>query len=284
MPVTREEIEGTTQAGTAKVATQPSSATGTHKSRPGRQRQRRTEAKERKTKETQAQTDRAADSPTVLQLLPHARSSGRPPLYLCAHWRTVGLLDQRGCPIRPGPLFDALVLLDQQGCTFGPARLINDCIITRMEFCVVCCSRFVPSCATWAVCVAMSTRADGLGHCVQKNWNILEREIPTESAALESKQSSPPSQVNFIMNPLKPPFASSDVGDIEGTCVPLAPSACAGTIVGADVGALVRFGVARILTRIAHKPRSATQETSISTQEKDFFVDQHLCTRHVHEN
>ena len=122
----------------------------------------------------------------------------------------------------------------------------------------------------------MSTRADGLGHCVRTYWNILEKEIPTESAALESKQSSPPSQVNFIMNPFKLPFASSDVGDFEGTCVPVAPSACAGAIVGANGGALVGFGVARIPTRIAHKPRSATWETSISIK-KRIFLSTNIC-------
>ena len=81
------------------------------------------------------------------------------------------------------------------------------------------------------------------------------------------------------MNPLEFPFASSDVGDKEGTRVTLTPSAQAGAIVGAiaeilgaNVGALVGFGVVLILTRIAHKPISATLETSISTQEKDFFA------------
>ena len=53
------------------------------------------------------------------------------------------------------------------------------------------------------------------------------------------------------MIPVEIPFASSEVGDIVGTCVQLAPSANAGAIVGAIVeilvganfGALVGFGV-----------------------------------------
>ena len=48
-----------------------------------------TEAREQKTSKTQAHTGRAGPS-NSLQLLPHARSSGRRPLYLGAHWRIVG--------------------------------------------------------------------------------------------------------------------------------------------------------------------------------------------------
>ena len=55
-------------------------------------------------------------------------------------------------------------------------------------------------------------------------------------------------------------------------------------LVGANVGALAGSGVALILKTVAHKISSATWETSISTEEKDFLLDQHLCTRHVHEN
>ena len=43
-------------------------------------------------------------------------------------------------------------------------------------------------------------------------------------------------------------------------------------LVGANVGALAGSGVALILKTIAHKIRSASLETSISTQEKDVFA------------
>ena len=55
-------------------------------------------------------------------------------------------------------------------------------------------------------------------------------------------------------------------------------------LVGANVGALVGSGIALILTTFAHKNQKCNLETSILTQDKDFLLDQHLCTRHVHEN
>eukprot|EP00450_Noctiluca_scintillans_P010157 CAMPEP_0194500182 /NCGR_PEP_ID=MMETSP0253-20130528/16815_1 /TAXON_ID=2966 /ORGANISM="Noctiluca scintillans" /LENGTH=80 /DNA_ID=CAMNT_0039341999 /DNA_START=1 /DNA_END=239 /DNA_ORIENTATION=+ len=78
------------------------------------------------------------------------------------------------------------------------------------------------------------------------------------------------------MNPLVSPLDSSDVGDMVGACVQLAPSAHAGAIVGAIVelivgaivGALVGAGVAITLTT-TNIPRSVTLETNISSQESD---------------
>ena len=66
--------------------------------------------------------------------------------------------------------------------------------------------------------------------------------------------------------------SSADAGAVVGAVVEI--------IVGAIVGALVGSDVALILTTIAHKPwRRATQP-----KKRILSLDQHLCTRHMHEN
>ena len=96
-----------------------------------------TEAREQKTRETQAHTGRAG-SPNSLQILPHARFSGRRPMCLGAHWRIVG--------------------------TSGPTR-VHVWTWKRVAHASYLLARPWPS-------EPMSARADGLGHCVQMNRNI----------------------------------------------------------------------------------------------------------------
>ena len=117
-------------------------------------------------------------------------------------------------------------------------------------------------------------------HCVEMNRNILEKEIPTKLAALELKQSSPPSQVNFIMNPLILPFATQRAH----ACHWLLPRMLAPLLelslrssVPTLVLSLALVSPSLILKTIAHKIRSASLETSISIQEKQFFCSTSIC-------
>ena len=67
------------------------------------------------------------------------------------------------------------------------------------------------------------------------------------------------------MNPFELRHDSSEVGNMVGTCVPLAPSASAGAIIGAIVdaviGEFVGAGVATMLMTI-HNPISAAVHTT----------------------
>ena len=71
-----------------------------------------------------------------------------------------------------------------------------------------------------------------------------------------------------MMNPLVSPLDFSAVCDMSSACVQLAPHADAivEIIVGAVIAALVGAVIATTLTTIG-KPRSATLEKSVSTQE-----------------
>ena len=126
----------TTQAGTAKAVTQPSSATGTPQELTRTTKAGGTEAREQKTRETQAHTRRAglllSSSSNSLQLVLHARSCGRRPLYLgTGAWLV--LLDQRGCPFRSDPLLMRWCFWTNEGARLGLARPINECITVCME-------------------------------------------------------------------------------------------------------------------------------------------------------